>query len=81
MTQKDKVKNVKDDIKDILNNYHCIICYGVAVSPIKCQECSKIYCSDCLPREALNKLSMEKKKFYCHMKCGSYKFCSLSNIE
>ena len=76
------------DIDSILNIFTCIICYGVAIAPVKCVGCQTVYCHDCLPADAFNKhakpdkkSSYGSKKYSCHKMCGSNIVSELGRIE
>ena len=36
--------------EDLLQDFTCLLCYGVAINPLKCDRCEQIYCSKCLPK-------------------------------
>ena len=51
---KEKLCKEKIDADDILQNFVCMICYGVVIDPVKCQGCETLYCRSCLPADALD---------------------------
>ena len=76
------------DIDGILNAFTCIICYGVAINPVKCDGCQTVYFHSCLPADAFNKNAMpdnkssyNSKKYTCHKMCGSNTVSGLGRIE
>ena len=49
------------DTESILNFFTCMMCYGIAQNPLKCNKCETVYCKACLPNTT----------FSCFKKCGS----------
>ena len=73
-----------DFISELLSNYTCIICCGVAVDPVKCQTCETVYCYGCLPDDGVGKtkqVSYYNPAYECYRKCGSRKNVDLSKLE
>merc|ERR1719375_2238950 len=80
--------NFAGSTPEILGDFTCMLCYGVALNPVKCNKCETVYCSKCLPAEALPGAesnnaprSYNNPRYECYKKCGSKKTCNLSRIE
>ena len=68
--------------EDLLQDFTCLLCYGVAINPLKCDKCEQIYCSRCLPKTVTPDGQMNSYGAYtCYKKCGSRKVVGLSRIE
>ena len=63
---------LKDE--DIIDPFVCILCYGIAISPVKCSKCETVYCLECLPEDV-------ESKFKCYKMCGSQTLLKLGRIE
>ena len=75
---------VDQDFDEIIRSFTCEMCCGVVVEPVKCDKCSKITCSACLPDTAfkpLLRVPYPNKPYECFMRCGSKGITELSQIE
>ena len=70
------------DIDGLLQNFVCLICYGVALDPVKCTGCETIYCSACLPKYLFDKSIKPKyhEKYSCHKKCGQNQVADIGRL-
>ena len=66
---------------DVLSDFTCMLCYGIALQPVKCAGCETIYCSACLPEDAHDPGIITKKRYSCYNLCGSSQVCRLGRIE
>lgn len=74
----------KVDQMEMLNYFVCLLCYGVAIDPVKCVGCETIYCKRCLPTDALGvayDYKIHKKRYTCFKSCGANKTTQLGRIE
>lgn len=63
--------------RDIISEYVCMICCGIAQEPIQCKTCNMHICKGCVN---LKKLSNGWQE--CLKKCGSYQFkMSLTGVD
>jgi len=72
------------DEEDILQPFVCLLCYGVAVYPMKCQKCETVYCASCLPKSAFDKTiqcNYPDRPYECFKMCGSKDVVPLSRLE
>ena len=70
--------------EDILSDFTCMLCYGIALQPLKCKGCETIYCSACLPEDAHDpsvKFKPGQRKYQCYKLCGKSELGPLSRIE
>ena len=70
--------------EDILSDFTCMLCYGIALQPVKCKKCETVYCSGCLSDDAHDnsiKVKYPQQKYTCYKKCGCSEVCQLSRIE
>ena len=65
LSEDNYVGKMKDEI---LQNFVCMVCYGVVYKPIKCTQCETLFCKACSKN---NKVGYGYKKFECFKKCGS----------
>lgn len=86
----DKLINIFDDHfdsvdeMDLIGQFTCILCYTVAIEPIKCERCSQIYCSSCLPKDAFDKslkIKYPNKSYSCYKMCGEQKLAPMTRLE
>ena len=65
--------------------FTCMLCYGVAIKPVKCSTCETVYCTNCLPPDAFpgGKYDPKKshKRYACYKQCGSKTTQALGRIE
>lgn len=72
------------DSQDLLDPFTCLLCYGVAIDPRKCEQCETVYCKECLPESAFNpniRVRYPDKPYQCFKMCGSKKIVNLSRLE
>ena len=56
--------------QECIEDFVCMLCYGIVFKPIKCNTCETLICSNCVNSRVLN----GDKKFMCFKKCGSKAF-------
>ena len=71
------------DASDLLSYFTCIICFGIAIEPLKCKGCETVYCSNCLPDYIVTgeKKRSSTKAYSCYKMCGNNTVTNLSRIE
>ena len=62
-----------------IENFTCMICYGIVFNPIKCKGCETLFCKNCF---MANRSKYCKNKMNCYKKCGSSEyFWKLDKLE
>ena len=70
------------DQEEILSHFTCLLCYGIALDPMKCTKCETAYCKTCLPKHAYDKdAPLKGKRYTCYKMCGCKDLTQLSKIE
>ena len=66
--------------EDIVQNFVCMICYGIVHNPLKCMGCESLFCTNCVKNN--KKGEARGADFDCFKNCGS-KECTdkLSRME
>ena len=36
---------------EIIQDFICMLCYGIVFKPLKCNKCETMYCSKCVPKD------------------------------
>ena len=59
--------------EDLIRDFTCLICYGVALKPKKCNKCEAVYCSKCLPKGVTpdGTIKTYSGSYKCFKQCGS----------
>lgn len=74
---------------DCLQDFVCMLCYGIVIKPIKCTQCETLVCRTCYLNDCKegynarnNKGKGAKLKFECFKKCGGREFVwNLNKVE
>jgi len=79
----DQFVSLADDT-ELVEQFSCMVCLGVAVNPCKCDKCNTVYCRKCIPEKYW--LGVESDywndlKYQCFKMCGSQKLIPLTKIE
>ena len=61
---------------EVVQEFTCMLCYGIVIDPIKCYTCSNLVCKKCV-----NIKKVEQNRQECYKKCGSTKMGSLNKTE
>lgn len=51
---------------EVVQEFTCMLCYGIVIDPIKCKTCSNLVCKKCV-----NMKKVEQNQQECYKKCGS----------
>ena len=72
----------------IVQNFVCMLCYGIVIDPLKCSQCETVFCKKCIIQSSQNHnastfdLKSNPEKFFdCFKKCGSKKCQKLGAKE
>ena len=76
------VVDITDDIyagnlpDEIVEQFICTLCYGIAFDPVKCKKCEAVCCGRCVPES-----KKKPGKFNCYRKCGGKDCVKVSELE
>ena len=65
---------------ECIEDFVCMLCYGIVLNPIKCKQCETLFCKNCFlasrfaSDNAHHNLESKKLHFSCFKKCGSTEF-------
>ena len=61
---------------EVVQEFTCMLCYGIVIDPIKCMTCSNLVCKKCVN---MNKVDQNRQE--CYKKCGSTRMGPLNMTE
>ena len=60
---------------ECIEDFVCMLCYGIVIDPIKCSTCETLFCKNCFLMSRKMKFGRKQKlEFSCYKKCGSTSF-------
>ena len=65
---------------ECIEDFVCMLCYGIVMNPIKCKKCETLFCKNCFLANRFNtedgyhRQDPKKLTFSCFKKCGSTEF-------
>ena len=65
---------------ECIEDFVCMLCYGVVFNPIKCKQCETLFCKNCFLANRFNtenrhhRGNLKELHFSCFKKCGSTEF-------
>lgn len=62
--------------QEVVQEFTCMLCYGIVIDPIKCYTCCNLVCKKCV-----NITKVEQNRQECYKKCGSTRMGPLNQTE